>query len=224
MALVYSSCGRRAFTAATDGSTGAVAVGDPELDVREAFWSPDGTLIAFGGSDASTVRLYAMAQDGTDVRPISTSSGSGWSFTTLSWSPDGTEIVTQVEKPDLSGHDIVLVAADGSGDTIVAETPTDRTGPRFAVDGSINWWAHPVEEPDRCCIEVLDADGVLTALPGIGWSSFSPDGRYVLTGPSEEEAAALGFEESLYVVARDGTIAATLLDARGAPSWQRLAP
>ena len=68
--LFSGYCGRRLFTAATDGSTGAVQVGDPELDTRDALWSPDGTMITFGGSDASTIRLYVMAPDGTDVRPI----------------------------------------------------------------------------------------------------------------------------------------------------------
>ena len=141
---------------------------------------------------------------------------------THSWSPEGTQIVTQVEKPDGSGHDIILVAADGSGDTIVTDTPIDRTVPTFAVDGSIAWWAHPAEEPDPCCIEVLGADGVLSVLPGIGWPSFSPDGQYVMTTPSDEDLAALGSEESLYIVERDGTIAATL--HTGGLDWQRLAP
>jgi WD40 repeat protein len=213
-------CGSRVFTAAADGSTGAVAVGDPELDARWPVWSPDGTLIAFGGGDALTIRLYVMAPDGTGVRPVSTSTGYGWSFMKLDWSPDASQIVSQV---GLGAGDIVLVPADGSGDTMVTETPIDELGASFAVDGSIGWWAHPLGNPDPCCTEVLGADGVRTALPGVGWPVFSPDGQYVLTNLSEEDAAALGTDVATNVVARDGTIAATILDADGF-SWQRLAP
>jgi WD40-like Beta Propeller Repeat len=227
----YEGCGSRAYRAATDGSTGAVGIGDPELDVRAPVWSPDGGTIAFGGGRASTIRLYLMAPDGTDVRPVSTSSGRGgdwtwaddptWSFGDQSWSPDGTHIVTHVEKPEGPGHDVVLVAADGSGETIVTDRRIDEAGATFAVDGSIGWEARNARRPGPCCIEVLGADGVRTALPGVGVLSFSPDGRYVLTNPSIDS-------DSLNVVERDGTITATILDASrasgGVASWQRLAP
>jgi Tol biopolymer transport system component len=213
-------CGRRIFTAATDGSTGAVQVGDPELDVRGAIWSPDGTRISFAGFDGETIRLYVMDPDGTDVRPVSTSSGTGWSFWTHSWSPDGTQLVAQVE--GASGNaDIVLVAADGSGDTLVTETPIYESGPAFAVDGSIAWWADRFPKTDPCCTEVLGADGVQAAAPGQGQPSFSPDGRYFLTAPSDAELVALGVDEAVHVVDRDGTITATILT--GGLSWQRLA-
>ena len=112
---------------------------------------------------------------------------------------------------------------------MVTETPTAETAPQLAVDGSIAWWNHAVKETDPCCTEVLGTDGVVTALPGVGIPSFSPDGQYVLTTPSDAEAAALGSElpdgetDVFYVVKRDGTITATIMDAL-APSWQRLAP
>jgi Tol biopolymer transport system component len=204
-------CSSRVFTAATDGSTGAVPIGDPELDARSPAWSPDGTTIAFGGGDArtSTIRLYLMAADGIDVRPVSTSRGSGWSFIRQGWSPDGTGIVSQV---GLSDWDIVLVEADGSGETMLTDTPTDEVGPDFAVDGSIGWYG---EGEDPCCLQVLDAEGGRLALPG-GWPVWSPDASLVVS-------ASAPSGDSLVVVDRAGATLATIPDA-AIPSWQRLAP
>jgi hypothetical protein len=122
------------------------------------------------------------------------------------------------------GHDIVLVAADGSGDTIVAETPVDRIAGTYASDGSIAWWAHPVEEPETCCIELLDADGNLTPLAGVGWPTFSPDGRRVLAGAPDDVISASGRDSLVRVLARDGSVVATIPDVDDDPVWQRLAP
>jgi Tol biopolymer transport system component len=204
-------CSSRIITAATDGSTGAVAIGDPDLDAKSPAWSPDGSLIAFAGGDAaaSTIRLYLMAADGSDVRPVSTSSGSGWSFDKQDWSPDGTQIVTQVGQ---SSWDIILVAADGSGETMVTDTPTADALAAFAVDGSIGWFG---DAAGGCCLQVLDAGGVRSALPGFV-PVWSPDGLRIVTTSPEDES-------SLVVIERDGNIAASIPDAAG-PSWQRLAP
>jgi dipeptidyl aminopeptidase/acylaminoacyl peptidase len=207
-------CSSRIHTAATDGSTGAVAIGDPDLDARSPAWSPDGATIAFGGGDARTsVRLYLMGADGTDVRPISDSRGNGWSFVHQSWSPDGSEIVTQVGQ---WYWDIVLVAADGSAETMLTETPTDEVGPNFAVDGSIAWWG---DRTDPCCLEVLEADGSRLALPG-GWPVWSPDGSLIVT---TSDATGETGDDSQLVVDRTGAILATIPSA-ATPSWQRLAP
>jgi Tol biopolymer transport system component len=204
-------CSSRIFIAATDGSTGAVLVGDPELDARSPTWSPDGTTIAFGGGDAgaSTIRLYLMTADGSDVRPVSTSSGNGWSFVRQDWSPDGTQVVAQVGR---DWWDIVLFEADGSGETKLSETPTDENLPAFAVDGSIAWWG----TGDPCCIQVLEADGDQLALPGGFWPLWSPDGAFIVTQSATDGA-------SLIVADRAGEILAAIPDAVG-PTWQRLAP
>jgi Tol biopolymer transport system component len=211
MTAIGRNCSWRIFTAAADGSTGAVSIGDPGLDARSPTVSPDGTTIAFAGRDAasSTIRLYLMAADGTDVRPVSTSSGDGYSFDRPSWSPDGSQIAGGVGH---SSFDIVLVEADGGGEVMLTETATSEDRPSFAADGSIGWYTEG-EEP--CCVQVFEADGGRVALPGI-FPFWSPDGSLVVTAASEESLDQI-------IVARDGTVVATIPDA-GFPSWQRLAP
>jgi Tol biopolymer transport system component len=215
-------CSSRIFTAASDGSTGAVQIGDPELDARNPVWSPDGATIAFGGGDVRTasVRLYLMRADGTDVHPVSFHTGNGWSFIRQSWSPDGTKVVGQV---GYEWWDIVVVAADDSGDTMLTSTPNlDENLPSFAVDGSIGWYGNG----DPCCLEVLDPDNGRTVLPG-GSPVWSPDGSLVVTSPPDETD---GDPPSLIVVDRQGAITATIsvagespMAGSGVPSWQRIA-
>jgi Tol biopolymer transport system component len=155
------------------------------------------------------MRLYLMGADGSDVRPISPSSGDGYSFVRPSWSPDASQIASAVVGQFTS--DIVLVEADGSGET----TLTQRFGgdrPSFATDGSIGWVGEG-EEP--CCMQVREADGDHLALPG-GIPFWSPDGALAVTSASDDSP-------DLMIVARDGTVVATIPEAAW-PSWQRLAP
>jgi hypothetical protein len=207
-------CSSRIFTAATDGTTGGVAIGDPELDARNPVWSPDGSLIAFGGGDGRTSkdhRLYLMAADGRDMRTVGSASGNDWSFGCSSWSPDGTSIATLVGRSSMA---VILVAVDGTGETMVTETPSYELCPGFAADGSLGW--HGVGD-DPCCLQVLDADGARLSLPG-SMPLWSPDSALVVTSPAVEAATP-----SLLVVDRAGAILATIPDAAGA-AWQRLAP
>jgi Tol biopolymer transport system component len=205
------NCSWRIFRAATDGSTGAVSTGDTELDARSPAISPDGETIAFAGQHAasSTIRLYLMTADGSDVRQISASGGHGYSFVRPSWSPDGSQIAGAVGQPYF---DVVLVQADGGGEMKLTDTPTDEDRPSFAADGSIGWYG---EGEDPCCMQVREADGDRIALPG-DVPTWSPDGSLAVTSKSFQSP-------DFIIVARDGTILATIPEAAW-PSWQRRAP
>jgi hypothetical protein len=214
-----SYCSARIFIAAADGSREPVAIGDPGLDARKPSYSPDGSLIAFGGGDGRTSlenRLYVMASDGSDVRPISAPSEGPFAFARQDWSPDGSTIASDAGQ---SYTDIVLVAADGSGETKVTDTPfTDEMWAFFAVDGSIGWWGDP---SSPCCLQVQEADGARTDLPGT-WPIWAPDASLVVTTMDPGSDAAPP-NDSLIVVDRAGAVLATIPQA-ATPSWQRLAP
>jgi Tol biopolymer transport system component len=202
-------CSSRIFTAAADGSSGAVAIGDPELDARSPAWSPDGSAIAFGGGDArDAIRLHVMRPDGSGVRQVGDAAGTGWSFVRQSWSPDGARIAAQVGQ---SYWDIVVIPVDGGEVARITDTPiSDEVGPSYAPDGTLAWFG---DRGDPCCLQVLEPGGEVFAMVG-GVPVWSPDGALI---------ASEGTQGALVVVDRDGEVVSTIAGA-ASPSWQRVAP
>jgi streptogramin lyase len=105
-------------------------------------WSPDGTKIAFAGSNASEPcpddafyygcprDLYVVNADGTGLHLVSSGASSP------SWSPDGERIVFQTSGTD-GGTVIAVVNADGTGQTVLANTGQgSNLAPAWSPDGS----------------------------------------------------------------------------------------
>jgi Tol biopolymer transport system component len=170
----------RVVVANTDGS-GNAAVGNPSLRAWGPDWSPDGSLIAFGGGLGGDKGVYLMKPDGSDARRISqVMDVTENSFISVGWSPDGTRIVSQADPTPESYH-LWLFAADGTEESEVAGTPPDSILPDWSPDGSrISFF---VAEGSERHLSVIPADGgEVTRLASDvenGWS-WSPDGTQIL--------------------------------------------
>jgi dipeptidyl aminopeptidase/acylaminoacyl peptidase len=214
-------CSSRIFVAAADGSTGAMQVGDPDLDARGVVWSPDGTKIAFGAGHAERgIGLYTMNPDGTDARRLGDVTGTGWGFLRLGWSPDGSTIVGTASEPtadDVTWNIWATSVHDGSS-RIVSDPPAepevlDELFPAYASDGALAWSRGGT---GACgCLVVLEVGGEPVEIPGVnGGAIWSPDGQLI----------ALAGSGRLLIVDRAGTVLDTIEDvtADSASSWQRL--
>lgn len=212
-------CGSRIFIAAADGSTGAIQVGDPDLDAREPVWSPDGSSIAFGaGNGPQDIRLHIMAPDGANDRVVGDLQGEGWALDRLDWSPDGTSVVGTSGLPVWDIWDFSVESGTErnlSGPSFETDEPVDRLFPTYAADGAIAWvggWSG--ESCDCLTLREDDADPV--NLPGFGGApTWSPDGRYLVAGQVE------GGANELVVIDRQGNVHATFEGAASeSVSWK----
>lgn len=121
------------WTSRADGSspTRLTAGGDEGADDRQPNWSPRGDRILFqrraAGSDDWDV--MTMRPDGSDLRRVT---GSPWSDTDASWSPDGAWIVYSSDHGELPTVSIFVVPAIGG-------LPTQVTHEGEAADGAPSW-------------------------------------------------------------------------------------
>lgn len=147
-------------------------------------WSPDGKLIAYEWYDGKCcVDLRVIAREGGKPRILADYEDGEW-MQTHDWSPDGTHILTFLEKKD-GARQIVLVSL-ANGSTKVVKT-FDRRGRfpqamRFSRDGQYIAYDQPQEEnAPECDVLLISVDGsrevTLVKHPAddrlLGWTSES---------------------------------------------------
>lgn len=122
-------------------------------------WSPDGSRILFNSSrhslDSSNpdvFELFTMNVDGSDVRPITR----GGVATYASYSPDGSRLVFRRQASD-GNSEIVVAAADGSGEKNISRNPAFDGWPAWSRDGRRIVFAR--ESGDDAHILAGDPDG-----------------------------------------------------------------
>ena len=138
-------------------------------------WSPDGTKIAWGGSNSSVGGdVWVMNADGSEKTQLTHGSvGPNWPV----WSPDGTKIAFTESRPDFAIA-ISVMDADGSGVKRVTSGPYDLL-PAWAPDGTILFLrADPSNDKGDVFAVAPDGSGLVRLTRGrhVGGYGLSPDG------------------------------------------------
>ena len=223
---------------ADDGS--AMTLLPPGLASAEApAWSPTGDRIAFLGqrSEEEASYLYVIGADGSGLVRISpTPSDADAGYLQLPrWSPDGRQIAVHHGDSAKLNRDILVIAADGSGEEIVAGTPRDEAQPAWSPDGgSLAYWRS--DGGREWQVVVLDVQTRVDRVVGpssgdadsLGWS---PDGTGIVTvtciNPTSCELRlidAMDPRAPPLVIATVGPKSYDLSTDQVYWSWQRLAP
>jgi len=176
-------------------------------------WSPDGSLLAFAGSDGvGNVDVYVVdAQGGGGVR-LTNALGHD---SVPTWSPDGDRIAFM---SDRDGNDeIYAMNSDGSEQTRLTDTPWSDAHPTWSPDGSrIAFDGGPPGEHD---IYLIDPQGgsrnAIVTRPGDQWfPAWSPDGRGIAYGDATDGRIYLG------ILDPHGSLGLSVTIADGyAPRW-----
>jgi Tol biopolymer transport system component len=185
-----------------------IILGDP-YNVRSPVWSPDGSRIAFRGSD---FELFVCNGDGTGIRSL------GEFSPPFSWSPDGTRIAA------LRGGDVWVVPVDGSSAGNLTHSDEPDSDAMWSPDGRRLAFTRQTIRPQAGQpyyedIWVMNADGTgpqrLTEssqaadYAGARAPRWSPDGKRILF------ESGLGTNRDLYTIEPDGSGLTNLTNTPG---------
>jgi hypothetical protein len=158
--------------------------------IRTIAWGPDGRSIAYsleaastGASDPGSFGVMVV-RSGGEPEQVSYAGG----IEGMSWSPDGSSLL--LDRITGGRSLIEIVAADGSGERVLAEGPTHEgpAAPAWSPDGNRIAFVRTPSAPGRVLLEiwVIGADGRDEVRLGVGdietWAGgpvWSPDSRLV---------------------------------------------
>ncbi|MEA2443651.1 MAG: eukaryotic-like serine/threonine-protein kinase [Thermoleophilales bacterium] len=195
-------------------------------------WSPDGTRIAFvrGTGDS---RIWAMAPDGSDLRPLTPRPRSGFSDFSPDWSPDGTRLAfLRVRDGDdtLASRLVVRDLATGRERVLLR---TGSKDPSFVIDaawspdgGQLAYTRLDTSGDElKAAIHVIDVATRKSRrlVADAGLPAWSPDGsRIAFTSLVQGGGCNEDVCEDIRVVGADGTGDTALVTGAGVdegPAW-----
>jgi len=166
-------------------------------------WSPDGSKIAFIGSDG----LYTVNVDGTGSSLLVSNVGVG-SPSFPAWSPDGSRIAFDC-LVEIGNIDVCVVNADGTGLTRLTTDPANDDRPSWKPDGSKIAFAttrYGLDGNGNPTVAVMNADGSGVAPIGKGDApAWSPDGGRISALAYANCDPDFGCDFWLMVMRADGT-------------------
>jgi Tol biopolymer transport system component len=200
------------------------------LEYTHPQWSPDGqwlTFQAFTTGFEHGTRLVLARSDGSQQRVLAESATRSFSFSRVSWAPDGSELAYNRNLSEADGdYGIFRYEIETGIETPVNRPNTRAIDPAWSPDGQSIAYHEEDAAPDTGW-RVVVADATDAGRPqrnlgpvidcSLAWS---PDGRYLL-------GYETGCEGRLVVVAVDDPSHLITLDtpaARGLVSWQRVLP
>ncbi len=177
----------------------------PLLANAQPVWSPDGARILFSSNRPdpdSTVHLYVMDPDGSNVQQITDAPGNEWD---PAWSPDGSRIAFHAESTGIRDEpfpsSLTLIDPDGSDRVDLITREDHYVGcPSWSPDGT----------RIALCIDtsiyLVNADGTglrkLAANPGVDltYTTWTPDGDRIVFWGDDGEGA-----ETILTIRPDGS-------------------
>jgi Tol biopolymer transport system component len=242
--MIYDVKGIPQLSIAAVGGGAASVIDLGGLRPLDLAWQPpvgERILIRAQAALGTSVRLYTVKSDGSDLRAVGPAQdsefGPVWSLSGPVWSPDGRRIgYNSVERddhdPSISHFRIHVMDADGANDVRVP-SPTDPTvqqaWPHFSPDGrwiQVNQWRWKGGPAAKGWLGVMPADltapardigpefdgGEDTGLPAF----WSPDGTRVIVKVNNAQ--------QVWSVDPVTGVGELLPWAGDLPGWQRRAP
>jgi hypothetical protein len=213
----------------------------PERFAAQPAWSPDATRIAYtgGGMNSGLSRIWTMAADGTDRRPLKPRIVRNTIDSSPAWSPDGTRLAFArvVFRQRSLTTSLIVVSPDGSGTrTVVAERRkrlVSLGAPVWSPDGSRLLYTRTVLDDDGYFQPALrsvaiDGSGKRLVARHAGGGSFSPDGSMIaFSSTRDRNGFNCGSDEcsyfgEIYVARADGSGARRLTKSEAddeSPAW-----
>jgi Tol biopolymer transport system component len=215
-------------------------------------WSPDGESIAYRGLryDSSRRGTYLASADGSEAtcststsdpcRRLTQELGDVNAFGSPQWfpAPQSDRIATYAGGTAASGHDILVVNADGSGETNITNTTVDEYYPAWSPAGDRLAFDRQVD-PAHNLVEMVisNVDGseafALESEPLFGMlPTWSPDGTMLVGQLPAQVTAGWQWDAASDLVVFDTTPGGASMPPRllavegayGQQSWQRLGP
>jgi Tol biopolymer transport system component len=192
--------------------------------LSDASWSPDGKLLAVGGSwEGVPSGLFALSPDGTEVTRLASCGRQCDGEGAPEWSPDGTRLAFWSSRDRREG--LWTINADGSGLTLLAEG-LEFGSPAWSPDGQLIAISGDTPDDPKSGIFLVNAHTgmVVRAIhprrltpTDVAWS---PDGRWLAFAAHKGENPVEG---GIYLIRPDGTELGLLasLNCADVNCWER---